>query len=102
LHGYQAITKIRKNFGIYFGPSTVYPLLGSLEKKGFVSSEWNMDSERPRKVFHLTNIGKNMLSYTEESLNIICRRITVPPTTEISQPENQCSKPQLTMKIRKI
>ena len=26
MHGYQVITKIRKNFGVYFGPSTVYPL----------------------------------------------------------------------------
>jgi Transcriptional regulator PadR-like family len=28
MHGYQVITKIRKEFGIYFGPSTIYPLLG--------------------------------------------------------------------------
>ena len=33
MHGYQIITKIRKNFGIYFGPSTIYPLLATLEKK---------------------------------------------------------------------
>ena len=32
MHGYQIITKIRKEFGIYFGHSTVYPLLGTLEK----------------------------------------------------------------------
>jgi len=36
VHGYQLITTIRKGFGIYFGPSTVYPLLGLLEKKGYV------------------------------------------------------------------
>ncbi len=36
MHGYQVISKIRKNFGIYFGPSTIYPLLGTLEKKGYV------------------------------------------------------------------
>ncbi len=29
MHGYEVITKIRKNFGVYFGPSTIYPLLGS-------------------------------------------------------------------------
>ena len=43
MHGYQIITKIRKNFGVYFGPSTIYPLLSTLEKKGFVKSEWNMN-----------------------------------------------------------
>ena len=61
MHGYQIITKIRKNFGVYFGPSTVYPLLNTLEKKGFVKSEWNMNSERPRKIYSLTSNGQNML-----------------------------------------
>ena len=41
MHGYQIITKIRKTFGIYFGPSTIYPLLGTLEKKGYINSNWN-------------------------------------------------------------
>ena len=49
MHGYQIITKIRKNFGEYVGPSTIYPLLGTLEKKGYVKSIWNMDADRPEK-----------------------------------------------------
>ena len=73
MHGYQIITKIRKSFGVYFGPSTVYPLLGNLEQKGYVQSEWNMESERPRKVYKLTNDGQNMLNFTENSLNLICK-----------------------------
>jgi DNA-binding PadR family transcriptional regulator len=75
MHGYQVITKIRKGFGVYFGPSTVYPLLGQLEKKGYVNSAWNMDSDRPRKVYSLTNEGKNLLSFTESSLNLICKNM---------------------------
>ena len=75
MHGYQLITKIRKGFGVYFGPSTVYPLLGLLEKKGYVKSVWNMDSERPRKVYTLTNEGKDVLSFTENSLNMICKNM---------------------------
>ena len=58
MHGYQIISKIRKNFGIYFGPSTIYPLLGTLEKKGYVDSHWNMNFERPRKVYSLTQPDK--------------------------------------------
>jgi PadR family transcriptional regulator PadR len=73
MHGYQLITTIRKSFGIYFGPSTIYPLLGQLEKKGYVKSSWNMDSERPRKVYSLTNDGKSLLSFVESSLNLICK-----------------------------
>jgi PadR family transcriptional regulator PadR len=75
MHGYQIITKIRKSFGVYFGPSTIYPLLGLLEKKGQVSSAWNMEGERPRKVYQLTNEGKDLLNFTENSLNLIVKMI---------------------------
>jgi len=75
MHGYQVITKIRKSFGVYFGPSTIYPLLASLEKKGQVSSLWNMNSERPRKVYTLTSEGEKMLNFTESSLSLIVRKI---------------------------
>ncbi len=77
MHGYQVISKIRKNFGIYFGPSTIYPLLGTLEKKGYVDSHWNMNFDRPRKVYSLTAAGQSILNYTEESLNLICRKLTI-------------------------
>ncbi len=83
MHGYQVITKIRKNFGVYFGPSTVYPLLNSLEKKGYVKSEWNMDTERPRKVYHLTTDGQTVLNFTEGSLNLICRTMTAETKVKI-------------------
>ncbi len=84
MHGYQIITKIRKNFGVYFGPSTIYPLLGSLENKGFVDSHWNMSYERPRKVYSLTSEGKNILNFTEDSLNLICKKITNASITDQS------------------
>lgn len=76
MHGYQIITKIRRGFGVYFGPSTVYPLLASLEKKGHVESRWNMESERPRKVYELTSQGKNVLKFTENSLNLIIKKMS--------------------------
>jgi PadR family transcriptional regulator PadR len=76
MHGYQVITTIRKSFGIYFGPSTVYPLLGSLEKKGYLKSAWNMESEKPRKVYALTSAGQTMLKFTENSLGMICKTLT--------------------------
>ena len=85
MHGYQIISKIRKNFGIYFGPSTIYPLLGTLEKKGYVDSHWNMNFDRPRKVYSLTSTGQSILNFTEESLNLICRKLTS-PNHEENQP----------------
>ena len=85
MHGYQIISKIRKSFGIYFGPSTIYPLLGTLEKKGYVDSHWNMNFDRPRKVYSLTATGQGILNFTEESLNLICRKLTS-PNHEENQP----------------
>ena len=79
MHGYQIITSIRRSFGVYFGPSTVYPLLNGLEKKGYLLSEWNMETERPRKIYSLTNSGQNLLAFTEGSLNLIVRNM--PNTT---------------------
>jgi PadR family transcriptional regulator PadR len=75
MHGYQIVTKIRRSFGTYFGPSTVYSLLTPLEKKGYVTSRWNMESERPKKIYELTNEGKNMLSFTENSVKLLCKTI---------------------------
>lgn len=76
MHGYQIISSIRKNFGVYFGPSTIYPLLNQLEEKGYIKSQWDLSNERPRKVYELTNEGQNLLSFTENSLNHICRKIS--------------------------
>jgi PadR family transcriptional regulator PadR len=76
MHGYQIISSIRKNFGVYFGPSTIYPLLNSLEEKGYIKSQWDLNNERPRKVYELTSEGQNLLSFTENSLNHICRKIS--------------------------
>ena len=75
IHGYGIITSIRRNFGVYFGPSTVYPLLGELEKKGTIKSEWDLTHDRPRKVYSLTTEGQSLLTGAEESLYQICNRL---------------------------
>jgi DNA-binding PadR family transcriptional regulator len=93
MHGYRIITKIRKSFGVYFGPSTVYPLLGSLEKKGYVSSDWNMENERPRKVYKLTSEGQNLLNFTENSLNLIVKTIGTNSTSKL---EIEMERPSVT------
>jgi DNA-binding PadR family transcriptional regulator len=61
-------------------------LLNTLEKKGFVKSEWNMSSERPKKIYSLTSNGQNMLNFTEESLNLICRKLSTQPGQDQSTP----------------
>jgi len=75
VHGYQIITSIRKDFGVYFGPSTVYPLLGHLEKKGYLKSAWDMKAERPKKIYKLTVQGEEFLNFTKNSLKLISRSL---------------------------
>jgi len=75
LHGYGVITNIRQNFGVYFGPSTIYPLLGDLEKKGTIKSQWDLTHDRPRKVYSLTPEGNSLLNGVEKSLYQICNRL---------------------------
>jgi PadR family transcriptional regulator PadR len=84
MHGYQIITKIRKSFGVYFGPSTIYPLLATLEKKGYVNSQWNMHTERPRKTYQLTNEGQSMLNFTENTLNLLRQKMGISCTSHMS------------------
>ena len=102
MHGYQVITRIRKNFGVYFGPSTIYPLLNNLEKKGYVESEWDMSNERPRKVYQLTTEGRNLLNFTEDSLNFICRRIGTKGITKGVLTEENVPQPTIHPLLKRI
>jgi len=75
MHGYELILTIRKSYGVSFGASTIYPLLNTMEKKTFVKCQWNMNGDRPKKIYTLTSEGKSLLSYTTGSLRSICRLI---------------------------
>ena len=84
MHGYEIITKLRKTFSVYFGPSTVYPLLATLEKKTYIASHWDTENDRPRKIYVLTNDGHEILNYAEDTLNQICQKIN--PLTDKNTP----------------
>ena len=80
MHGYEIITSIRKDYGVCFGPSTIYPLLNMIEKKNFVKGQWNMSGERPRKTYSLTDDGKRTLDYATCTLKAICKNMTTEDT----------------------
>lgn len=82
MHRYRIITVIRKNFGIYLGPSSIYPLLKDLESWGYVESTWETQSYHPKKVYKLTSQGQNLLNYMEKSVGHILTGIGIPETTQ--------------------
>ena len=75
MHGYKIITSIRRNFGIYFGPSTIYPYLNELGEKGYIKSQWDLSHDRPRKVYSLTPEGSSILIGSEQSFNIMVLKL---------------------------
>lgn len=77
MHGYQIITSLRKQFGVYFGPSTIYPLLSVMEENGYIKSHWDLENDRPRKVYCITTQGAELLSCTEDSLTHIYRKLSI-------------------------
>lgn len=70
IHGYAIITAIKKRFGVYLGPSTIYPLLVKLNHDGCITSEWNMNAKRPKKVYTLTPKGKAFLETSQIDLKL--------------------------------
>jgi PadR family transcriptional regulator PadR len=67
-YGYQMIEELRrrsdKTFELKVG--TLYPLLHSLEQKGYISAwEEISDASRPRRYYHLTEAGRRQLTEKE-------------------------------------
>jgi len=54
VHGYKLMDEIRREYGILFGPSTIYPFLNGLEEKGYVTSkrEYPENGKPPRRVYY--------------------------------------------------
>lgn len=72
IHGYEIIKTIRQRYGVYFSPSTIYPLLAHLEKIGYVKSEWVMaQGKRPIKTYVLTVKGKTEMETSQTELKVI-------------------------------
>lgn len=63
-HGYAIITAIRRKHHCYLGPSTVYPALYILERKGLVTSKWTdpNNGDKPCKQYTITMQGRRKLA----------------------------------------
>jgi DNA-binding PadR family transcriptional regulator len=59
-HGYQIISRFKKRVKKEVSPSLVYPFLKQLEKKGLVRHTVKPVGEKERKVFELTQEGREL------------------------------------------
>ena len=77
-YGYSLAVLLEKK-GINVDAGTLYPLLRRLEKQGILSSNWDVESTKPRKYYELSNYGeaiykklcKQWISMTESMNKLI-------------------------------
>ncbi len=62
-HGYNILSRFRKRLGKDISPSLVYPFLQSLEEKGIVRYAVETRGARERKVYELTDEGKELCTH---------------------------------------
>ena len=59
-HGYSIISRFRKRVRKEVSPSLVYPFLQQLEEKGLVKHTIKPVGEKERKIFELTQAGREL------------------------------------------
>lgn len=59
-YGYAMVRSCRE-LGYEIEENTLYPLLRRLEKRGLIRGTWELGEARPRKVYAVTEAGRNML-----------------------------------------
>lgn len=47
-------------------PNLLYPLLRKMEEAGYISGAWDAPDKRNRRIYHITEFGKNALPELEE------------------------------------
>ena len=78
MYGYQMIEELRNRSDdtFHLKAGSLYPLLHSLEEKGYVSAyERDATAGKPRRYYHLTNQGRGALQEKEESWNTYARAV---------------------------
>ncbi len=70
--GYKIKKEVETRFGVKLRHGALYPLLNSLEKKGFLTSQKQQQGGRTRKVYTITRKGKQ---YIEAYNNILKEQI---------------------------
>jgi transcriptional regulator len=67
-HGYAVIDSLRQRSGGLFDlpEGTVYPALHRLESQGLLHSSWREDSPRRRRVYALTQKGRQALAKRQD------------------------------------
>jgi DNA-binding PadR family transcriptional regulator len=81
-HGYSIISKFKKRIGKDVSPSLVYPFLSRLEKRGLVKHSLKPVGEKKKKVFELTEKGKELCKTLFKRFSALVS-VAIEPSLEI-------------------
>lgn len=72
-YGYEIIKTLFEitNGTINRQAGSIYPLLSKMEGKGWIKSEWDIETERPRRIYHISRKGKIELECQINDWNMI-------------------------------
>jgi PadR family transcriptional regulator, regulatory protein PadR len=73
--GYEVNLEIRDRFKVYLSAGTLYPLLHSMEEKGYLQAVWEAEGGRGRKVYRITSRGEEFLTAGARAAEEFLRRI---------------------------
>jgi len=59
--GYKIIKKTQEKYGVKLRHGALYPMLNTLETKGFITSRKELEKGRIRKIYEITQGGKKLL-----------------------------------------
>lgn len=62
-HGYEILQKFKSRVGKTISPGLVYPFLQRLEERGFLTYTVEPIGEKERKLYKLTDKGRNLCNY---------------------------------------
>ncbi len=83
--GYEVNLEIRDRFKVYLSAGTLYPLLHSMEEKGYLQAVWEAEGGRGRKVYRITPRGEEFLAAGSRVAEEFLKRIQY-DTAEITFP----------------
>jgi DNA-binding PadR family transcriptional regulator len=81
-HGYSIISKFRKRIGKEISPSLVYPFLSQLEKKGLLNHSLMPVGEKKKKVFELTEKGRELCKQLFKRFSALVS-VAIEPSLEV-------------------
>ena len=60
-YGYSLVQRLDEK-GLPMEPGTLYPLLRRLEKQDLLDSQWDTETNRPRRYYVLSKTGRDVLN----------------------------------------